>query len=267
MRRIAALCVFSLVVGAAASTAVPAEAAGGRSVLTAGHSWTGIASAASPSGQFRLGIYFYGLQLDQDIDTKVLSVGTTVWMSKPRANGRCSRPQLTMQTDGAAVLHCGTHRLWATPTRGSGSANTFRIRDDGQLVVRTGTGHIVWRSGSGPAMLAAGHRLLPGQALRNCTVFGRCTSLTMRRNGDLVLAYGKRVNWHTGTGRHPGAALVFGRTGALQVVGPRGRVLWRAHTGGIGPASYLIVGYTPSGTGARVDLWADAHPKFRWWRD
>jgi len=266
MKRLAALCTTVIVAIAGLAAAAPAQAAGGPSVLTVGHSWTDVSLPSSPSGEYSLGIYFYGLQLGQDIDTKAVSIGTDTWTSQPRAKGRCARPRLTMQADGAAVLHCGAQRLWATPTKGTGSGNSFRIRDTGRLVVTTRTGQVVWRSHSGPALMAAGTQLLPGQYLLNCSGSGPCQSLTMRRNGDLALRYGKRVDWHTRTAGHAGARLVFTRSGALQVVGPHGRILWRSHTGGVGPATYLIVDLNPPGTAARLDMASESHPKFRWTR-
>jgi hypothetical protein len=171
-----------------------------------------------------------------------------------------------MRASGAAVLHCGEQRLWATPTWGTGSANSFRIKDNGMLVVTTKSGHVVWRSHSGPALLGTGQRLEAGQWLRNCPTYGPCSSLTMRRNGDLALTFGARIDWHTNT-HQAGSVLVFRRTGALQVVGPAGHVQWRSHTGGIGAASYVIVGEDSAGTGARVDIHSMQYPNFGWYRE
>jgi hypothetical protein len=241
-----------------------AEASPVNGVLSAGQSWTNTALAQSPSGEFSLYIHAYGLSLDQSIDLGRSGVGTEVW-SSPRVAGHCLNPQLTMRPGGAAVLHCGDHQLWATPTWGTGSGNSLRIRDDGMLVIRTKSGRVVWSSHSGPSLLVTGQRLAPGHWLRNCPTFGPCTSLTMRRNGDVALTFGRRLDWHTDTHR-PGSSLVFRRSGALQVVGPLGRALWRSHTGGIG-AAYLMVNTNAAGNRGRIDMSAMQHPKFGWYRE
>lgn len=222
-------------------------------ILTVGHTWTDVSFAGSASGEFSLGVFSYGLQLDENIDSGGRSIGTDTWTS-PRVNGHCRRPGLTMEPSGAAVLHCHARRLWATPTRGTGHDNTLRVRNDGEVVVVTADGRIVWRSGSGRALLGTGGRVDPGQELRNCSSQRvGCDRLTMRRSGDLVLHRGAEVAWRTGT-HVPGSRLALLKGGNMVVVGPAGRLLWASHTHRLGRSAYLIVGSNSSGTGARIDL-------------
>lgn len=56
--------------------------------------------------------------------------------------------RLTLQTDGNLVLYSQTGRaVWATMTNGTGSANVFRLQNDTNMVVYSGT-RPVWYSGT-----------------------------------------------------------------------------------------------------------------------
>jgi hypothetical protein len=80
----------------------------------------------------------------------------------------------------------------------------------------------------------------PGRRLRSQDWDHPFVSLTMRRSGDLVLTYGRRVAWHSNT-HVPGSRLVLRASGNLVVVGPHGRVQWASHTADFGRGAVLQV--------------------------
>lgn len=234
-------------------------------VLRVGQTWTNDSFAGSASAEFSLSIFSYGLQLDESIKSGGRWIGTDEWLS-PRVDGHCARPGLTVEPSGAAVLHCHAQRLWATPTRGTGHDNTLRVRDDGEVVVMTAAGRIVWRSGSGRALLGTGERLGPGQELRNCSLQRTpCDRLTMTPSGDLVLHRGGAVAWRTGT-HVRGSQLRLLKGGSMVILGPAGHLLWASHTHRLGRSAYLIVGSNSSGTGPRIDLDALRGHHREWYR-
>jgi len=262
-----AIAAWSPAAAAVAHGAAPRSGAASRSAnaLHVGQSWTQYSMPTSPSGEFTLYVEWYGLQLDEHITTGGGGIGTTSWSSR-RVHANCGRPKLTMMRSGAAVLHCHGHRLWATPTRGTGHDNTLRLRDNGEVVVTNNRGRVVWRSGSGRALLGTAGRLQPGQELRDCSMqHTACDRLTMFRSGDLVLHRAHRIAWRTGT-HTAGSRFALLRGGNMVVQGPHGRVLWSSHTNGFGKSAYLIVGSNSAGTGARIDLASVRRGHKSWYR-
>jgi hypothetical protein len=203
--------------------------------------------AQSPSGEFQFSTFPDGqMELDQHLQQdhlprRAITEAMTWGVSGGHINRRCGRGYLIMQTNGNLVEYCtpGTP-IWSTHTQGTGSHNYFQILDNGNLVVRTGDGRRVWASGSTSAIMTTGQRLASGSRLRTKEYEHRYVSLTMQRTGDLVLTYGSRLAWHTGT-HVAGSRMAFLRGGNLVVEGPRGRILWASHTAGIGSGSSLMV--------------------------
>jgi hypothetical protein len=56
--------------------------------------------------------------------------------------------ELTMQTDGNLVAYDGTKAIWASGTKGSGTADYLTMQADGNLVVYTSASKAVWASGT-----------------------------------------------------------------------------------------------------------------------
>jgi hypothetical protein len=216
--------------------------------LEAGQRWSLPTTVAqSPSGEFQFVTFRDGqMELDQIVHlphspTGAITEAMTWGVSGGNINRNCQHGYLTMQTDGNLVEYCRPgDPIWSTHTRGTGQHNYFQIQDNGNLVVRTATGHRVWSSGSTAAMLATGQHLDSGARLRTKGYGHRFVSLTMQRDGDLVLTYGARMAWHSDT-HVARARLAFLRGGNLIVEGPRGKTLWSSHTAGIGAASSLMV--------------------------
>jgi len=202
--------------------------------LDAGHRWsfTG-AYAQSPSGRYQLDFHDDGgLELQEDVQLPGSQghTGFHLWSGFQEDIRRdCRKGYLAMQTDGNLVVYCRPgHPLWATHTAGTGSHDYFSVQDDGNLTVRTGSGHRVWASGSTDPFIATGQHLDPGRRIRTQEWDHPFVSLTMRRSGDLVLTYGRRIAWHTNT-HVAGSRLVLRRSGNLVVQSPHGRVLWASH--------------------------------------
>ncbi len=147
-----------------------------------------------------------------------------------------------MQTSGNLVDYCRAGvPLWSTHTAGTGHHNYFELLNSGDMVVRTASGRTVWSAGSARPMLLTGERLAPGQRLRTKQYINhRYVSLTMEHSGNLVLTYGSRVAWRSGT-HNAGSDLELLHDGNLVIVGPHGHTLWATHTAGGGAGTLLNV--------------------------
>lgn len=229
-------------VAAAIAIAPPSGATGVTSHLDAGQRWM-LASAGeqSPSGRFQLFLYPDGGGIE--LDEVVHGTQAIAWKITPgNINRTCRHGYLAMQTNGNLVDYCRAgDPLWATNTAGTGHHNSFQLLNDGNMVVRTEAGRTVWSAGSTRPMLTTSEELTPGQRLRTKLYLNhQWVSLTMARGGNVVLTYGARVAWSSGT-HTPGSRLVLHRGGNLVVVGPRGHTLWSSHTAGAGARTLLNV--------------------------
>jgi D-mannose binding lectin len=217
------------------------------SVLHAGHRLTANrdgqgphAELASPSGVFQLRLQGASLSLDEnETFPDGFGVGTTNWWQflVPKHGNFIpfNKATLRMQTDGNLVMYTSKGKvIWASHTRGTGSRNSLHVLNNGNLVIDTASGKPVWSSRTTPTFLLAGHSLSSGMRMINRyrQQFGiAITRLVMKADGDLVIYWGKRVTWSTHT-HVPGAHVSLTRGGDLVVRAPSGRVLWRSRTRG-----------------------------------
>lgn len=205
------------------------------------------AGEASPSGQYELFLYTDGgMELDDVVHLASNHRGTLTqykaWNGVPQdVHRNCRYGYLTMQKNGNLVMYCRPgDPIWSTHTAGTGHCNHFQILDTGNLVVRTASGRTVWSSGSTAPMITTGQRLEPGHRLRTYEWGHRYITLAMRRSGELVLSYGTRTVWRSGT-HTKGSRLKLLRGGNLVIEGPHGRTLWSTHTARAGAGTTLAV--------------------------
>src|SRR5690348_10511825 len=85
--------------------------------------------------------------------------------------------------DGLARSRSRGEPIWSTHTAGTGRSNHFAIQNDGNLVVYTAGGHVVWASRSTAPVLTTGQHLDPGHRLRTKESRHAWVSLTMHRSG------------------------------------------------------------------------------------
>jgi len=239
-----ALCGVVFLAAGPAAAGAPAGPYGNR--LDAGHRWL-LSNVYAQSASGRYTLYFSihgGLDLQEDVRLPGHSQSSEfdLWRGFQENLYRdCSHGYLAMQTDGNLVLYCRRgHPIWSTHTAGTGTHNHFSVQDNGNLVVRTASGRRVWASGSTDPFITTGQRLEPGRRIRVQDWDHPFVSLTMRRSGDLVLTYGRRVAWHTNT-HVPGSRAVLRTSGNLVVVAPHGRVQWASHTAAFGVGSVLVL--------------------------
>jgi hypothetical protein len=268
-RLILMLCVVAAALCLAGATSDAGAADGLPSRLAAGQRWSTDAIAGSPSGRFEFVLFNDGgMSLDEIVHLASDPPGAVgefhAWSGLLEdVNRNCAHGYLSMQTNGNLVRYCRAGEpLWSTHTAGTGSHNYFQIQDNGNLVVYTSSGRRVWAAGSAAPLVTTGQQLGPGQRIRSQDWNHPFVSLTMQRGGDLVLTYGPRVAWRSGT-HTPGSRLMLLRGGNLAVEGPHGHTLWSTHTAGIGAGATLCV--LDDGTIAEARL-IGPHGKTRWSR-
>ncbi len=227
---------------AAASVAVPdstAAVAGPSNTLSVGQtlrpspSDPGGSAIVSTNSEYQLGIYYnartetsggVGLEIDQFGPV----VGSGLWTQGGRATPHAYA--ILRRNGNFVLLSRPGVAIWSTHTAGTGSNNRLVMQDDGNLVMYTAHGRAVWSSGTHAEVLSSGDRLLPGQRLTN--VYSHSdppTTLTMQRDGDLVLRFHGAVVWASNTSVH-GSHLLMQPDGDL-VIEHGGHPLWRSHTG------------------------------------
>jgi hypothetical protein len=169
-------------------------------------------------------------------------MGTGVWFESDHRGGLIKgNSVLRMQRDGNLVYRTQLHRLlWQSGTRGR--HNRLVLRRNGALVIEDGHGRTVWSAHTHADVLGDGSTLEAGQTLDSRYgdwQGGPLEKLTMQRGGDLVLRCGGHPVWSSHTHRR-GSALSLLRDGNLVIRGPFGRTLWRSHSRGTGPYTYLL---------------------------
>lgn len=209
----------------------------GQSLHTTRHTtWT------LQSSDRRFLLYLVGPQLWLQ-ETETRSSGRTasdvVWKVHNAKFDSASRDgTLSMQHNGNLVLRTRKGAVvWSSHTAGTGHHNRVTLRNSGNLVMQAASGQVVWSSHTGRGLLIPGQDLPSGQRLINR--FGAGTlplRLTMSRAGDLVLRHGSRRTWASGT-HVAGSTLRFRPNGRLVVVTRAGRVVW--HTAAFGKGSVL----------------------------
>jgi hypothetical protein len=223
------------------TTALPANASqtSGSNVLSTGQCLSADAThpgdaLQSANTRFELALTRTALFIHNEVMlTADTAAGYTTWqqMANRRAGGSA---RLCMRTDGNLVLRGDDGVMWSSHTAGSGAHNYAIMRNNGRLVVRTGSGQRVWTSNTTPVLLTAGDRLLGGQTLRNMTSADGVTRLAMQPNGDLVLSRGATTVWHSRTGIE-GAHLEVTTAGQLVIRTPAGKAIWQSTAVGSTP--------------------------------
>ena len=187
----------------------------------------------STNSEYRFGIYYNatthtsgggGLEIDQ-IGPDVMA---GIWTQSGRATAQA---YAVLRPNGNFVLYSEPGvAMWSTHTAGTGNNNRLVMRNDGNLVMYTGAGRAVWSSGTHAEVLSSGDRLRPGQHLTN--VYSHSdppTTLSMQRDGELVLRFHGAVLWASNTSVR-GSYLLMQPDGDL-VIQHAGRTLWRSGTG------------------------------------
>jgi hypothetical protein len=161
-----------------------------------------------------------------------------------------------MRNDGDLVLSTSKGKvIWSSHTAGTGRHNSIRLENDGNLVMYNGRGKAVWATDTTRTIMIAGTTLRSGAYMvyRYRQQFGITpTWLIMRRSGDLVLQRGSDVIWSTRT-HVKGAHAMLLRDGDLVVYSPAGKVLWQSRTRGHDAflelnCSYMSMSYRTGGT-------------------
>jgi hypothetical protein len=191
----------------------------------------------SPSGVFALTVSGTSVEINED---EPLSDGTLTgaenwWQFATTGYKLHDRSTLTMQRDGDLVLRQSTGRtIWSSHTAGKGKDDYLQLKDDGDLVIRASNGRRIWHSATTSTVLTAAREIPSGSRLVNRyrqQFHITPTYLTMQRDGDLVLAWGRRRMWHSATHRR-GAYAELSSGGRLEVVSTHGAVLWRSPSAG-----------------------------------
>ena len=151
---------------------------------------------------------------------------------------------LRLRRNGNLVLMTSRgYLLWSSHTGGTGTHNRVVMRDNGNVVMYTGAGKRVWSTRTTPVYLAAGQRLLSGKQMvsrwgEQQASVKAVLRLTMQTDGQLVLRCNRNVLWHSRTHRR-GSYLIMQKDGNLVIRGPHGQPQWSSHTAGAGPYTWF----------------------------
>lgn len=142
--------------------------------------------------------------------------------------------QLVMQSDGNLVLYSTSGGpLWYTGTGGNPGAKLV-VQDDGNMVIYSAGGGVLWSSGSSVPNYQAyvnegqyGGEMFAFQQIKSAN--GQYT-LTMQKDGNLVLYSPNRALWQAGTSGNPFSRLAVQSDGNLVVYDMNHRPLWYTGT-------------------------------------
>lgn len=170
--------------------------------------------------------------------------GKTIWNSHAPGPGNV----LVVQNDGNVVVHTRAGRLmWQTKTRSNelGAGATLRA---GQYL--TGTNGDRLTLGSNGVLVLTGN----GKITFSAGIRGIASYLTMQNDGNLVLfRSGHRAIWTSGTARTgAGARLVLRDDGDLLVLSARGVTLWDLQTSRTPPTAAVYAGRLLAMWGGKV---------------
>ena len=187
----------------------------------------------STNSEYRFGIYYNATtHTSGGGGLSSTRSGPTSWpLSGPSPGCATAQAYAVLRPNGNFVLYSEPGvAMWSTHTAGTGNNNRLVMRNDGNLVMYTGAGRAVWSSGTHAEVLSSGDRLRPGQHLTN--VYSHSdppTTLSMQRDGELVLRFHGAVLWASNTSVR-GSYLLMQPDGDL-VIQHAGRTLWRSGTG------------------------------------
>jgi hypothetical protein len=205
---------------------------------------------SSRSGEFTFDSYPEEVVLDQFAPLSgpdgQTTTATDVWIADDSSGNypwsNTDRSTLRMQTDGNLVLYTSTGRvLWQSRTAGTGSHNRLVMQNDGNLVMYTSTNKAIWATSTTPVYLPAGRRLPSGARMvdrSGVPVGGPTSSLSMQKDGNLVYRCDGSPIWATNT-HVPGSFLSMQRDGNLVLTTATGHPLWSTRTTGAGPYTWL----------------------------
>lgn len=142
--------------------------------------------------------------------------------------------QLVMQSDGNLVLYSqGGGALWYTGTGGNPGAKLV-LQDDGNMVLYSASNAVLWTSGSSVPNYQSyvndgqyGGEMFAFQQIKSAN--GQYT-LTMQKDGNLVLYSPNRALWQAGTSGNPLSRLAVQPDGNMVVYDMNGRPLWYTGT-------------------------------------
>jgi D-mannose binding lectin len=163
-----------------------------------------------------------------------------------RATSSNDHSTLRMQRNGNLVLATSRGRvLWSSNTAGTGRQNRVVLKNSGNLVLSTAGGRRLWASRTTRLILRPGLGLAPGARLvdrRDSQIDPVPGILTMQRDGNLVYrcARGPKVAWSTHTHTR-NSRLAMETDGNLAVRGPQGRLIWSSGTQTAGPYTYMLM--------------------------
>jgi hypothetical protein len=131
--------------------------------------------------------------------------------------------------------------LWHTGTANRG-ATRLSLTSGGNLVMTTGSGHVVWQSRSGRQLMAA-NSILPSNARLTNTWADQqgfpIETLSMQADGNLVYREGATIKWQSNT-HVAGSHLSLTTSADLRVVTRAGTVVWRSKTRGSSYTALLL---------------------------
>ena len=127
-------------------------------------------------------------------------------------------------------------RLTAVTKNGGTSGGTsFYQLDSGDN--RTSREVLTFAAPATGDRLVEGERLAPGQSLRSAD---NRFSMTLQRDGDLVLSFGTTILWRTGTANGAAAVLVMQGDGNLVMYTPSYVPVWNSGTNGYSGARLIV---------------------------
>jgi len=142
---------------------------------------------------------------------------------------------LKMQTDGNLVLRTSSgHVLWASGTAHTGANNYLVMQTDGNLVMYTSARKAVWASGSKAIFLTPGQMLKPNQVMEDRWgdqqgPVHRQFILKMQTDGNLVYRCNSTVKWASNT-HVAGSYLIMQTDGNLVMYTSARKAIWATNT-------------------------------------
>lgn len=222
-----------------------------RSTGTAG-TQSGVVTAALPVGASlatQTGLTSatgYSVVMQPDGNLVESGFGRVLWSSRTHVPGS----YVVMQPDGNLVVYspAGVPQWW-TGTSGQHSAGVL-LTADGDLVMDSTTGALLWDDQVSASGLAPTGRLSSGQAI---TSPDGGTLLATQPDGNVVLQtlVGTTwvVIWSSNTSGHPGSYLRMRADGNLVVLDPKDAVLWDSATSTPAPVHFSV----QNGGNARIE--------------
>jgi hypothetical protein len=187
----------------------------------------------SPNGQYELRFSPAG-DTGSLLQIYNISAKKQIWTSHCGGTGE----YLAFGSDGNLVEYTPnpTFACWSSGTHGLG-ATLITMQNDGNLVMTTASGEIVWSSQTGiiidpPATLNANEKLLPAEQLFSVRDQYR---LVLQKDGNLVIYNHNNIaTWATHTNGNTPADLAMQSDGNLVLYNTAGKAIWSSNTRTLG---------------------------------